>query len=88
MRRVDRTKVSERAIEPRPDLPYSPPMSTALGFLIAAIMLATLGVLGFGIFGLFRGSDPRRANKLMQARIGFQLLALILILVFAALFRG
>jgi hypothetical protein len=63
-------------------------MSSAIGFAIAFAMLATLGVLVFGIIGLFRGADPRRSNKLMQARIGFQFLALLLVFLFFALFRG
>ncbi len=43
-------------------------------------MLAILGVLGAGMFGLVRGSgDPRRSNALMRARVLLQGVALALI---------
>jgi hypothetical protein len=45
---------------------------TAVLIIVAGLMLALLGVLGAGVVGLFRGSDPRRSNKLMQYRIMLQ----------------
>jgi hypothetical protein len=55
-------------------------MSTILAILLAMVMLAILGVLGAGMFGLVRGSgDPRRSNALMRARVLLQGVALALI---------
>jgi hypothetical protein len=55
-------------------------MSTILAILLAVVMLAILGVLGAGMFGLVRGSgDPRRSNALMRARVLLQGVALALI---------
>jgi len=47
-------------------------MSPLLIIVVAALLLALLGVLASGIFQLFRGNDPRRSNKLMQYRIMLQ----------------
>jgi len=60
--------------------PYVREMSTILAILLAVVMLAILGVLGAGMFGLVRGSgDPRRSNALMRARVLLQGVALALI---------
>jgi hypothetical protein len=53
-------------------------MKTALMILVAAAMLATLGVLFAGLLGLARNADGARQNRLMQARIGMQFVALVL----------
>jgi hypothetical protein len=57
-----------------------PPMTTFLIILVAAAMLATLGVLLAGVFGLARGSDPMRSNVLMRWRVVLQGVALLLFL--------
>ena len=62
-------------------------MHTLLMILIPIAMLATLGVLGFGVLQMVRGGDPRRANKLMQMRVVLQGLALMLFAIFMMLFR-
>jgi len=55
-------------------------MSNVLAILLALVMLAILGVLGAGMFGLVRGSaDARRSNALMRARVLLQGVALALI---------
>jgi len=53
------------------------------GFMIVLLvlaMVATLGVLFFGLFSMARGGDfnRRNANKLMRARIVCQAVALAL----------
>ena len=53
-------------------------MHTFLMILVIVAMLATLTVLGVGVVQMIRGGDPRRQNKLMQMRVVFQGLALIL----------
>ena len=53
-------------------------MKTALMVLVVLAMLATLGVLFAGLLGLARNSDGARQNRLMQARIGLQFVALLL----------
>lgn len=49
-------------------------------FIIAMLlaMLATLGVLGLGLFSMIKGGDfnQKHGNKLMQARVMLQGLAL------------
>jgi hypothetical protein len=53
-------------------------MKTALMILVVLAMLATLGVLFAGLVGLARNTDGTRQNRLMQARIGLQFVALAL----------
>jgi hypothetical protein len=54
-------------------------MTTLIAILLPLAMLATLGVLGVGVYGMIRGGgDPRRSNKLMQYRVILQGLALLL----------
>ena len=47
-------------------------MNTFLTVLLVLALLGVLVVLGMGIFGLVRGGDPRRSNKLMQSRVILQ----------------
>jgi hypothetical protein len=61
------------------------PMTTVLIILVAAAMLATLGVLLAGVFGLARGADPMRSNVLMRWRVVLQGVALLLFLLLMAL---
>ena len=58
---------------------YVGAMSTVLSILLGVVMLALLGVLGAGMFGLVRGGDPRRSNALMRARVLLQGVALAII---------
>jgi hypoxia induced protein len=57
---------------------YMSLMQSLLKVLLPLAMLATLVVLGFGVVQMIRGGDPRRSNKLMQYRVVFQGLALLL----------
>jgi hypothetical protein len=52
-----------------------------IGVLLLIAMAATLGVLLTGVFGFLRGGEfnEKYGNKLMQARVGLQLLAVILL---------
>jgi hypothetical protein len=55
-------------------------MSNLLAVLLGVVMLAILGVLGAGMFGLVSPSaDPRRSNALMRARVLLQGAALVLV---------
>lgn len=60
-------------------------MTTVLILLVAAAMLATLGVLLAGVVGLARGNDPARGNVLMRWRVVLQAVALGLFLLLLAL---
>jgi purine-cytosine permease-like protein len=62
-------------------------MQTLLIVLVVTAMLATLGVLGFGVVQMIRGGDPRRQNKLMQMRVVLQGLALILFMILMTIIR-
>lgn len=62
-------------------------MTLLLSFALAAAMIATLCVLGFGIFSLVRGGNPGRSNRLMRMRILFQFIALIVFAILMMLAR-
>ena len=58
---------------------YPGGMKIFLTILVVISMLATLGVLFAGMFGLVRGGgDPRRSNALMRWRIVLQGVTLLL----------
>ncbi len=58
-------------------------MKTAMPWLISLAALATAGVLVAGIVNMFRkDQSPRRAQRLMRWRIGLQVAAVALALVF------
>jgi hypothetical protein len=55
--------------------------------LLVFALLGVLTVLGLGITSMLRGGDPRRSNKLMQARVVMQGLALLLLAILMLLGR-
>ena len=57
--------------------------------LIIIALIAVLIVLGIGVIAMLRGGDFNRryGNKLMRLRVLLQALAVILILLFVALFQ-
>jgi len=56
---------------------------TLLTTLLLIAMLATLGALVVGLAGFFQGGEFNRkyGNKLMQARVALQAIAVVLLLV-------
>ncbi len=62
-------------------------MEHFLPILIFLVMLATVGVLLFGIVSMAKGGSPMRSNKLMQWRVLLQFGALILFVIFMLAFR-
>ena len=56
-------------------------------FALALAMFAVLAVLGAGLVGLVRGTDPQKSNRLMQWRVALQALALLLVVLILTLFR-
>jgi hypothetical protein len=62
-------------------------MTLLVTFLLGLAMLGVLTVLGFGVAAMLRGGDPRRSNKLMQARVLMQGLALLLLAILMLLSR-
>ena len=62
-------------------------MTTFTTILLVLAMIGTLTVLGFGVATMLRGGDPRRSNKLMQARVVMQGLALLLLAILMLLGR-
>ncbi|HEX3500144.1 MAG TPA: twin transmembrane helix small protein [Stellaceae bacterium] len=62
-------------------------MELLLKVLLPVAMLATLVVLGFGVVQMIRGGDPRRSNKLMQYRVVFQGIALLLFALLMMVFK-
>jgi hypothetical protein len=64
-------------------------MTTILTVAVALAMLATLGVLFAGMFGLVRGGgDPRRSNALMRWRVVLQGVAILLFVLLLSLLRS
>jgi hypothetical protein len=63
--------------------------NVVFGVMIAA-MVATLGVLFFGLFSMARGGEfhKRNANKIMRWRVVVQGAAILLFLLFVLLVRG
>jgi Hypoxia induced protein conserved region len=62
-------------------------MNQFVTFLLVLAMLGVLTVLGFGVASMLRGGDPRRSNRLMQARVLMQGLALLLLAILMLLSR-
>jgi hypothetical protein len=62
-------------------------MKIFLAFLLGAAMLATLGVLFAGIFGISAG-NPGRSNRLMQWRVALQATALLLFILLMMLLKS
>lgn len=62
-------------------------MQTVLTVLVAAAMLATLGVLIAGMIGMARGADGGVSQKLMRYRVLFQFIALVLFAVLLLLMK-
>lgn len=64
-------------------------MATFFTVLLVLALLATVGALFAGLFGMMRGTqDPQRSNKLMQYRVGFQGLALLLFVALLYVLKG
>jgi hypothetical protein len=64
---------------PAPRLSARAVMKIILTVLLVFALIGVLAVLGMGVATLMRGGDPKRSNKLMQARVLLQGLALLLL---------
>lgn len=53
----------------------------SLYLFIPLALAAVAGVLFLGLFNLATGGSPQRSQRLMQMRIAFQFLAIVLIMV-------
>ena len=51
----------------------------SLKIILALLMIAVVGVLSAGVFGLATGSPPERSNKLMRWRIILQGAAIVIL---------
>jgi len=63
-------------------------MQTTLAILVAAALLATLGVLAAGVIGVARQADPKRSNALMRWRVLLQFAALALFALLLVAHKG
>ena len=63
-------------------------MKTFFTIAIALCLLAVLGTLVMGLVQMVRGNDPRKSNKLMQQRVLFQGIALVLFAIFLFMMKG
>ena len=82
-----RAEQDERPLSAARKEDYMSAMESFLTVLVVLAMLATLVVLGFGVVQLVRGGNPRRSNKLMQYRVLFQGLALLLFALLMMVFK-
>lgn len=62
-------------------------MATAFNILAILVMFAVVVVLVRGLINMLRGGSGNTSNKLMQARVVLQFIALVLILI-GAYFAG
>jgi type II secretory pathway pseudopilin PulG len=63
-------------------------MSVFLTVILVLAMLGVLGALGFGVFTMIQGGNPRRSNKLMQMRVIMQAVALLVLAVLMMMAAG
>ncbi len=63
-------------------------MATVFNILAILVMVAVVVVLIRGLFNMMRGGSGNTSNKLMQARIFLQFIALVLILLAVYFNRG
>ena len=63
-------------------------METALTILAVVAMMAVVLVLLRGLWNMMKGGDGVTSNKLMQARVFLQFVALVLVLLVVWLTRG
>jgi len=54
-------------------------MTSFLTILLVLAMLGVLGALGLGLATMIRGGNPQRSNRLMQARVVMQGIALLVL---------
>ena len=63
-------------------------MDTALTILAVAALAAVVLVLLRGLWNMMKGGDGFTSNKLMQARVFLQFVAIVLVLLVVWLTRG
>jgi len=63
-------------------------MATVFNILAIVVMLAVVAVLMRGLVNMMRGGSANTSNKLMQARVFLQFIALVLILLAVYFTRG
>ena len=52
-------------------------MSVFLTIVLVLALFGVLGALGFGVFTMIKGGNPRQSNKMMQMRVIMQAVALV-----------
>ncbi len=67
---------------------YRPAMHTFASIAIGLLMLATVGVLFAGLFGMVRGNSGATSNKLMRYRVLLQGAVLLLLVLFMSILRS
>lgn len=63
-------------------------MSTFLTVVLVLAMLGVLGALGVGVATMIRGGNPRLSNKMMQARVVMQGIALLVLAILMMMSAG
>jgi NADH:ubiquinone oxidoreductase subunit 6 (subunit J) len=63
-------------------------MHTFLTAILVLAMIGVLGILGAGVVTLLKGGNPQRSNKLMQARVVMQGIALAVLAILMMMAAG
>lgn len=61
-------------------------MQTTLSILIVIALLAVVVVMGLGFWNMFKGGPGNVSQKLMRARVLFQAIAIVLLMIAVAFF--
>lgn len=61
-------------------------MNSVLNILIIVAMVAVVGILGAGLWNMFRGGSANLSQKLMRARVATQFVAILLLMLAVFLF--
>ena len=61
-------------------------MQTTLSILIVIALLAVVVVMGLGFWNMFKGGSGNVSQKLMRARVLFQAIAIVLLMIAVAFF--
>ena len=63
-------------------------MTTFLTVILVLAMLGALGIVVLGFANMARGGSPRASNKLMQARVVMQGIALVVLAILMMMAAG
>lgn len=63
-------------------------MSGNFIYVVYAAMIFLIVVLGAGLWTMLKGGQPNKSQKMMRWRIGAQLMLLVVVFVFVAVYKS